>query len=60
MARVAVARFKQVGKTSVGTGKKTFTVKAKLKRGYHYVLQLEYIHSGQTSTFSKLGSVDVH
>ena len=60
VARIATARSKQVGKTTVGTGKKTFTVKAKLKRGFHYVLQLEYIHAGQTSTFSKLGSVDVH
>jgi hypothetical protein len=60
VARIAAATFKQVGKTTVGTGKKTFTIKAKLKRGYHYVLQLEYIHSGQTSTYSKLGSLDVH
>jgi tungstate transport system substrate-binding protein len=56
LARAAAVSFKQVGKTSVAVGKRTFTVKAKLKRGYHYVLQLEYIHSGQTSTYSKLGS----
>ncbi|MGA2011297.1 MAG: hypothetical protein ABSH51_12335 [Solirubrobacteraceae bacterium] len=60
VARAAKASFKQVGKTTVGIGKTKFTIKAKLKRGYRYVLQLEYIHSGQTSTYSKLGSVDVH
>jgi tungstate transport system substrate-binding protein len=59
-ARAARVSFREVGKTSVGVGKTRFTIKAKLKRGFRYVLQLEYIHSGQTSTYSKLSSLDVH
>ena len=38
------AKLKPVSKTNVGTGKTKFTIRAKLKRGYRYVLQLEYIH----------------
>jgi tungstate transport system substrate-binding protein len=60
LARVAAASFKQVGKSTIGTGKKTFTIKGKLKRGFNYVLELEYVHSGQPSTFSKLKSIAVH
>ena len=52
------ARFKQIGKASVGTGKKKFTVKDKLKKGT-YVLELEYVHSGQPTTVSKLKSIKV-
>ena len=54
------AKFKQVGKTSVGTGKKKFTIKGKLKRGVNYVLELQYVHSGQPTTVSKLKSISVH
>jgi ABC-type tungstate transport system permease subunit len=53
------ANFKQVGKTSVGTGKKKFTIRGKLTRGVNYVLELEYVHSGQPTTFSKLKSIVV-
>ncbi len=52
------AKFKQIGKTSVGTGKKKFTVKGKLKQGT-YVLELQYVHSGQPTTVSKLKSIKV-
>jgi tungstate transport system substrate-binding protein len=52
-------RFKQAAKSSIGKGKTKFTIKAKLKRGSSYALQLEYIHKGQTSSFSKLKSVAV-
>jgi tungstate transport system substrate-binding protein len=58
--RVAAAGLKQVAKTSVGTGKTSFTIKTKLKRGFNWVLQLEYVQSGQTSTFSKLRTLAVH
>ena len=51
--------FKQVGKTSIGKGKTKFTIKAKLTRHTSYALQLEYIHKGQTSSFSKLKTVSV-
>jgi tungstate transport system substrate-binding protein len=49
---------KKVGKASIGKGKTKFTVKAKLKKGT-YVLQLQYSHKGQTSSFSKLKTVSV-
>ena len=50
--------FTQVGKASIGKGKTKFTVKAKLKTGT-YVLQLQYSHKGQTSSFSRLKTVSV-
>jgi tungstate transport system substrate-binding protein len=53
-------RFTVVGKTSIGKGKTTFTIKAKLQRGSSYALQLQYIHKGQTSSFSKLKTIAVH
>jgi tungstate transport system substrate-binding protein len=53
------ATFKQIGKASVGTGKKKFTIKGKLKSG-NYVLELKYTHSGQPTTVSKLKSISVH
>jgi hypothetical protein len=52
--------FKQVGKTSIGKGKTKFTVKAKLTAGSSYALQLEYVHKGQTSSYSKLKTVTIH
>jgi ABC-type tungstate transport system permease subunit len=59
-ARVAKVSFRQVGKTTVKNGHKTFTVKAKLKRGFRWVLQLEFVQKGKPTTFSKLRTVDVH
>ena len=53
------SRFARIGKASIGKGKTKFTVKAKLKNGT-YVLQLQYSHKGQTSSFSKLKTVSVH
>jgi ABC-type tungstate transport system permease subunit len=58
-ARLAAASFKQVGKTSIAAGKATFTVKAKLRRGFQWVLQLEFVHTGQPPSFSKLSTVNV-
>jgi tungstate transport system substrate-binding protein len=51
-------KFTRIGKASIGKGKTKFTVKAKLKKGT-YVLQLQYSHKGQTSSFSKLKTVSV-
>jgi tungstate transport system substrate-binding protein len=51
-------KFTQIGKSSIGKGKTKFTIKAKLKKGT-YVLQLQYTHKGQTSSFSKLRTVSV-
>jgi hypothetical protein len=52
------SKFTRIGKASIGKGKTKFTVKAKLKSGT-YVLQLQYAHKGQTSSFSKLKTVSV-
>jgi ABC-type tungstate transport system permease subunit len=49
---------KKVGKASIGKSKTKFTVKAKLKKGT-FILQLQYSHKGQTSSFSKLKTVSV-
>jgi tungstate transport system substrate-binding protein len=50
---------KKITTVTVGTGKKTFTVKGKLSRGTSYVLQLEYIQKGQTSIYSSLKKLTV-
>ncbi len=50
---------KVVGKASVAVGKTTFTIKAKLARGFHWILQLEYVQKGQTTSYSKLAVLDV-
>ncbi len=59
-ARAAAASLHVVANTSVGTGKTSFTIKTKLSRGYQYILELEYVQSGQASAFSKLSTVAVH
>jgi filamentous hemagglutinin len=55
----ASASFKQVGKATVRAGKTKFTIHAKLKRGFVYALQLEFVHKGEPSTFSRLRTVNV-
>jgi tungstate transport system substrate-binding protein len=49
----------RVGKTTVGKGKTAFTIKATLRRGFRWILQLEYVQKGQTSTYSGLRSINV-
>jgi tungstate transport system substrate-binding protein len=51
---------KKVAHVSIGKGKTKFTIHAKLKRGFKWILQLEYIQKGQTSTWSGLKTVAVH
>jgi tungstate transport system substrate-binding protein len=51
---------KKVATVSVGKGKTKFTIKGKLKRGFKWILQLEYVQKGQTSTWSGLKTVAVH
>jgi ABC-type tungstate transport system permease subunit len=51
--------LKQVAKTSLGKGKTTFTIGTKLKRHARWLLQLEYVQKGQTTTFSKVRTVTV-
>jgi tungstate transport system substrate-binding protein len=53
-------RLKEIAHTSVGKGKTTFAIKAKLKRGSRYALQLEYVQKDQPAAFSRLSSIDVH
>jgi ABC-type tungstate transport system permease subunit len=52
--------FKQVGKATVKKGAKTFTIKAKLTRGFRWILQLQFTQKGQTTTYSKVRYLDVH
>ena len=60
-ARIASATtLHVVAKTSVGIGRTSFTIRTKLTRGYQWILELEYVQSGQTSAFSKLQTVAVH
>ena len=58
--RTGGASFKEVGHTSLGTDKTTFKIKAKLARGFRWVLQLEYVQKGHTSVYSKVRSIAVH
>jgi tungstate transport system substrate-binding protein len=53
-------KFKQVAKVKVKTGRTRYTLKHTFARGHRYVLQLEYIHKGQTSTYSKYRYLNVH
>jgi tungstate transport system substrate-binding protein len=54
------AKFRQVAKVTIKAGKKTFTLKHKFKRGYRYVLKLQYTHTGQKTTNSKHRDVVIH
>ncbi len=51
--------FKRLARTSLGKNKTSFTIKGKLTRHTSYVLQLEYVHRGQTTSYSKLKTVTV-
>jgi len=53
------AKFTQVAKATVKAGTKTFTLKHKFKRGYRYVLKLQFTHAGQKTTNSKYRNVVV-
>lgn len=53
------ATFKQVAKVTIKTGHRAFSIKHKFKRGLRYVLQLQYVHSGQSTTSSKYRYVNV-
>jgi tungstate transport system substrate-binding protein len=55
----APTRFKVLGTAKVGSGKTKFTLHAKAKAGAVWVLQLEYLPAGQTSSFSGLRTIDV-
>jgi ABC-type tungstate transport system permease subunit len=59
MGKKASSGFKQVAHATIGAGKKTYTIKHTFKRGFVYVLQLEYVHKGQTSSFSKLRTITI-
>jgi hypothetical protein len=50
----------RIGTASVAKGASTFTVRAKLRRGYRWVLELEYVSAGQSSSFSRLKALAVH
>ncbi len=48
-----------IGHASVRRGRTAFTIKARLARGSVWILQLEYVQRGQTSTYSRLATVRV-
>jgi len=50
----------RIGTASVAKGASTFTVRAKLRRGYRWVLELEYVSAGQSASFSRLKALAVH
>ena len=56
--RSSGGRERQIARVRVGANKKVFTLNAKLAHG-SWVLQLEYIQKGQTSTYSGLTEIHV-
>jgi tungstate transport system substrate-binding protein len=48
------ARFGVFVRTTVPAGKAKFTLRAHLRHGNRYVVQLEYVNVGQASSFSRL------
>jgi hypothetical protein len=62
-ARRAVANvsasFPQIANTAVKSGKETFTIRAKLKRGFRWALELEFVQKGQPASFSKSRTINV-
>jgi ABC-type tungstate transport system permease subunit len=54
------ATFKRVATVTIKTGHRAFSIKHKFKRGHRYVLQLRYVHTGQSTTSSKYRYVNVH
>ncbi len=52
--------LKRLVKLSIAPGTKTFTIHAKLTRGYKWQLQLEYHQTGHKAVYSKLSSLNVH
>lgn len=59
-AKAASTAFKVIAVTSVATGKTTYTIKAKLTRGYRWALQVGYLDPGHTASFSKAVGTNVH
>jgi ABC-type tungstate transport system permease subunit len=55
----APARFRVLRTAGIGAGKTKFTLHARLKRSVRWVLQLEYVPTGQASTFSGLRTANV-
>lgn len=60
LARTAAAGFGSIAHATVRSGSTRFTIRATLRRGYRWVLQLEYRQSGQPTSDSRARTVDVH
>jgi tungstate transport system substrate-binding protein len=58
--RSGATKFTKVATATLKTGQTKFTIKVKLKRGYHWILQLEYVQPNQRTSYSKLSTIDVH
>jgi hypothetical protein len=55
----APARFRVLNTAVLSAGARTVTLHTRLKRGSRWVLQLEYVQSGQAGAFSGLRTVAV-
>jgi ABC-type tungstate transport system permease subunit len=58
--RSGSTKFTKLAAATLKIDQTTFTIKAKLRRGYHWILQLEYVQTGQRTSYSKLSTIDVH
>ncbi|HEY5195419.1 MAG TPA: hypothetical protein VIJ51_00160 [Solirubrobacteraceae bacterium] len=50
----------RLAKLTIAKGKTKFTIHAKLKRGYHWQLETEYVRPGHKAGVSKLSAINVH
>jgi tungstate transport system substrate-binding protein len=58
--KAAAAPFRVLTKTSISVRRSTFTLRTRLRRGYHWQLELKYLHPGAVDTsYSRLRSVNV-
>jgi ABC-type tungstate transport system permease subunit len=57
---VGSGAVREIAEATVATGKTKFTIKATVTPGYTWVLQLAYVRKGQTSSYSKLKTIDVN
>ena len=59
-AKAASTGFKVIATTSIATDKTTYTIKAKVTRGYRWAFQVEYVDPDRTASFSRAVGVNVH
>ena len=52
--------LRQVGKVTLKQGKVSYKLTHTFKRGHLYIVQLQYVHKGQTTTSSRIVTIAVH